>query len=263
MAYTNDANKSSPGSFVTTEPLAPLLNGLKRAFDSSDHTDFTIICQGRQWKAHKVVLCAQSEWFKKSCAECWKEGQEGAITFPEDEPDVIEAMLHWFYEFDYGTSQDIKWPLALDVKVYAVAGKYLLPNLQRLAAAKFEQRAKKEWQSEDFAEAITEIYDGPLESIILRATVAQIVTEHRMELFHPGEGSKRFISMAGKIPKFGRDLLVMWCLFEHGDEWAKYNCPKCGACWAIEKKSRGTVLGCPKGCHSNRGSTWWDRFEQA
>ncbi|GAB1740404.1 hypothetical protein NU219Hw_g5509t1 [Hortaea werneckii] len=248
MANTNDAQNSSPGSFVTPEPLAPLLKGLKRAFDSSDHTDFTIICQGRQWKAHKVVLCAQSEWFKKSCAECWKEGQEGVITFTEDEPDVIEAMLHWFYEFDYGTSSDIKRPLVLDVKVYAVAGKYLLPNLQRLAAAKFEKRAEKEWQSEDFAEAIMISHDSFVESdVTLRAIISLTVNEHRVELFNPGEGSKRFISMAGEIPKFGRDVLI--ASRGTGDSkgwvgWVKYKCPQCGMYWSTSNTN--TLLGCPR-----------------
>ncbi|KAI7081865.1 hypothetical protein KC356_g8823 [Hortaea werneckii] len=224
--FTHGPKKCSSASFVTPEPLAPLLNGLKRAFDTSHHADLTIVCQGRRWKAHKVVLCAQSEWFMKSCAKSWKEGQEGEITFKNDEPAVIEATLHWFYEFDYGTSQDIKWPLVLDVQVYAVAEKYSLPNLKRLAATKFEQRAEKEWQSVDFAQAIVEVYGGVLKiDDALRPKITRIVNKHRVELFHPVHGSKKFSSMSVTIPQLARDVLAASCVMEHGDEWAKAVAP--------------------------------------
>ncbi|KAI6855623.1 hypothetical protein KC338_g8795 [Hortaea werneckii] len=268
MANTNDANGSSPGSFVTPEPLAPLVNGLKRAFDSSDHTDLTIICQGRQWKVHKVVLCAQSEWFKKSCGDRWKEGKGGTITLEEGVAQVIDAMVHWFYEFDYGTSKDIENPLVLDVQVYAAAEKYLLPNLKRLAVTKFEQRAEKAWQSADFANAISEAYhldnlgllgrDG-----VLTQKMTRIVSDHRLEIFDPAKGLETFKIMAVEVAWFGRDVLEASCRTENSKEWAKYNCPKCGACWAIEKKTMGVLLGCPHGCHRDHYVAWWDSYKQA
>ncbi|KAI7304984.1 hypothetical protein KC367_g2874 [Hortaea werneckii] len=261
MVDTNDAQKSSPGRFVTPEPLAPLVNGLKRAFESSKHADLTVVCQGRQWRVHKVLLCAQSEWFEKSCAEC-RRAQEGVITFPEDETDAIEAMLYWFYEFDYGISQDVESPLVLDVQVYAVAGKYLLPNLQRLAAAKFEQRAEKEWQSADFAQAIRGVYDDLQESgAALKLTIAQIVNKHRMELFHPAEGSEAFMTMAGKIPGFGRDILIASTFMGDGDEREKYKCPTCKTLWSVAKNAK--IFTCPEGCHTGRAKTFWAKYKQA
>ncbi|KAI7332539.1 hypothetical protein KC315_g4610 [Hortaea werneckii] len=193
MANTNDANKSSPGSFVTPEPLGHSFMDLK----------------GRQWKVHKVLLCAQSEWFEKSCTGCWKEGKEGTITLEEDDPQVVDAMLHWFYEFDYGTSQDNKCPLVLDLRVHAAAEKFLLPNLKRLAATKFEQRAQTEWNSQGFANAVYEVYMNLLENDSgLKQKIVQIVNEHRSELFHPINGSEAFKDMAVEIPEFGRDVLI-------------------------------------------------------
>ncbi|KAI7286699.1 hypothetical protein KC345_g1042 [Hortaea werneckii] len=261
MAIINDAQNSSPGSFVTPEPLAPLLNGLKRAFDSSDHTDVTIICEGRQWKAHKVVLCAQSEWFKKSCAECWKEGKEGTIALKEDDRKVIDAMLHWFYEFDYGPSQDEEFKLRLDVRVYAAADKYLLPNLKRLAATKFEERAEKAWPSKDFVGATFEVYRSSLEGDnVLKQKIVRIVADRRSKIFHPEQGYKAFKMMAVSIPEFGRDVLIASSVMEHGDEWAKYKCPKCATYWCMQKKTE--FFWCPKGCNPARARTWWAQFKE-
>ncbi|KAI7534374.1 hypothetical protein KC331_g12600 [Hortaea werneckii] len=247
MANTNNANKSSPGSFVTPEPLAPLLHGLKRAFDSPKHADLTIICQGRQWKAHKVLLCAQSEWFEKSCTRCWKEGKEGTITLEEDDPQVVDAMLHWFYEFDYGTSQDNKCPLVLDLRVHAAAEKYLLPNLKRLAATKFEQRAQTEWKSEGFANAVYEAYVSLLESDSgLKQKIVQIVNEHRSDLFHPVQGSETFKNMAFEIPEFGRDVLIASSGTGDSNGWVKYKCPHCTAVMAYSPSHGGLVISRPR-----------------
>ncbi|KAI7182969.1 hypothetical protein KC363_g8480 [Hortaea werneckii] len=263
MANTNDANKSSPGSFVTPEPLAPLLNGLKRAFDSPKHADLTIICQGRQWKAHKVLLCAQSEWFEKSCAGCWKEGKEGTITLKEDDPQVIDAMLHWFYEFDYGTSPGNECPLVLDLRVHAAAEKYLLPNLKRLAATKFELRAEKEWQSTDFACAIKEVYDcDPLNvDDDLRQKIVRIVNDHRSELFDAAKGHEMFKDIAVDIPEFGRDVLIASCGTGPGDGWAKFRCPGCGMHWAIQRTTHS--MGCPQDCYRRQPPSFWVSYKLA
>ncbi|KAI7289663.1 hypothetical protein KC343_g4719 [Hortaea werneckii] len=256
MANTNDANGSSPGSFVTPEPLAPLVNGLKRAFDSSDHTDLTIICQGRQWKVHKVLLCAQSEWFETSCAGCWKEGQEGTITFKDDHPQVIEAMLRWFYEHDYGTSQDTKWPLVFDIQVYAVADKYLLPNLKHLAATNFEQRAEKNWKSKDFETAVTDTYEYLLDSDgTLMQTMARIVSKHRKDLFHPVTGSLELKALAVRIPEFGSDVLRASIDAEGGSYCAKYRCPRCRKRFRIKTGTYSFV--CPNGCIGARTMKFW------
>ena len=34
---------------------------------SGKFSDFTIICKNRQFKAHKVILCAESGFFDKCC----------------------------------------------------------------------------------------------------------------------------------------------------------------------------------------------------
>jgi BTB/POZ domain len=37
-----------------------------RAFKSGAHSDLTIQCQGKVFKAHKLVLCEQSSFFDKA-----------------------------------------------------------------------------------------------------------------------------------------------------------------------------------------------------
>ncbi|KAI7199950.1 hypothetical protein D0869_05298 [Hortaea werneckii] len=253
MASTNDADDKLQH--------ATLLNGLKRAFTSEEHSDLTIICQDRQWKAHKFLLCAQSEWFRKACAGPWKEGKEGTITLKEDDPQVIEAMLHWFYEYDYVTPQDQERPLVLDLEVYIAAEKYLLPNLKRLAATKFEQRAEKDWKSNRFVGAIFGAYNClPESDRVLKQKIARIVSKHRIDLFHPVKGSETFKVLAVKVPEFGRDVLIASNDTGDNGELEKYRCPTCKKCLYIEKETEHFV--CPKGCTGPRTMKRWADYKE-
>lgn len=191
-----------------------------------------------------------------------QEGKEGTITLEEDDPQVVDAMLHWFYEFDYATSQDPEQALILNLRVYAAAEKYLLPSLKRLAMTKFEQRAEKEWRSDGFAGAIVEAYDRLLDvDDALRQKIARIVNDHRSELFDATKGNEMFKYMAVEIPMFGRDVLMASCGSGNADGWAKYKCPTCGTYWSIQ--GRVQYLGCPKGCNPHYSSSWWQSYKQA
>lgn len=190
-----------------------------------------------------------------------QEGKEGTITLKEDDPQVIDAMLHWFYEFDYGTSQDNECPLVLDLRVHAAAEKYLLPNLKRLAATKFEQRAEKEWQSTDFACAIMEVYGGFVDvDDALRQTIVRIVKDHRWELFDPAKGHESFKTMLIDIPVFGRDVLIASIGSGNFEGWIKYECPSCGTYWGVQGNAQ--YMGCPKGCCRSQPLSWWASYKQ-
>lgn len=191
-----------------------------------------------------------------------QEGKEGTITLEEDDPQVVDAMLHWFYEFDYGTSQDNKCPLVLDLRVHAAAEKYLLPNLKRLAATKFEQRAQTEWKSEGFANAVYEAYVSLLESDSgLKQKIVQIVNEHRSDLFHPVQGSETFKNMAFEIPEFGRDVLIASSGTGDSNGWVKYKCPHCRMCWSTSDTT--SLLDCPRHCcYGVQPQSWWARHKQ-
>lgn len=191
-----------------------------------------------------------------------QEGQEGTITFKEENPQVIEAMLRWFYEFDYATSQDAMWPLVFDVQVYAVAEKYLLPNLKRLAATKFEQRAEGSWRSRDFATAVADTYHYlPESDDALKQTIARLVVKHEKDLFHPVTGSEDLKTLAFDIPEFGSDVLIAMIDAKGGSYCPKYKCPRCRRRFRIKTGTYSFV--CPNGCMGARTMKFWAQHKAA
>ncbi|RMY70506.1 hypothetical protein D0862_14741 [Hortaea werneckii] len=190
-----------------------------------------------------------------------EEGKEGTITLKEDDPQVIEAMLHWFYEYDYVTPQNHERPLELDLDVYIAAEKYDLQNLKRLAATKFERRAEHDWRSNRFASAIFEAYNClPESDRVLKQKIARIVSKHRMDLFHPVKGSETFKVLTVKVPEFGRDVLIASSDTGDDGEREKYRCPTCTKCWYIEKETQYFV--CPKGCAGPRTMRNWAQYKE-
>lgn len=70
---------------------------------TGEFSDFTIVCGGSEWKVHRVILCAQSQYFRVICKECYWEGTSRRLELKEEDPDVIQAVLSFLYTDDYET----------------------------------------------------------------------------------------------------------------------------------------------------------------
>ena len=103
---------------VATATMDAFLTGIRKAFEQRKHTDFTITCHGREWRVHKVILCAHSDFFDHACAgpftvstvframpwsaaDTPKEAQQNRIDLQNDDPAAVAAMVEFFYEFAY------------------------------------------------------------------------------------------------------------------------------------------------------------------
>jgi hypothetical protein len=75
-------------------------------------------------------------------------------------------MLRYLYTGDYQDDEKANHftPMLFSVHVNTIADKYNIPALVELAAAKFAARAEKEWNTEDFANAIDEMYTTSTQS---------------------------------------------------------------------------------------------------
>lgn len=132
---------------------------------TGDFSDFTIVCGDREFKVHRVVLCAQSRYFRAACKEeSFKEGTSRRLELQED-PEVFEGVLSFLYTGDYkipGNDEKVqdcnvsaseeetnaKPPAAEElavlanwhVQIYASAERLCLPKLKKLAAERFAKR---------------------------------------------------------------------------------------------------------------------------
>ncbi|KAK6429298.1 hypothetical protein LTR95_014556 [Oleoguttula sp. CCFEE 5521] len=94
-----------------TEAMRKAIAGLH---SNDELCDFEIKCGSYSFKVHKVVLAAQSEYFRTVFkAGRFKEGQECSIPLKAaesgshevddacDDPEIIKIMVDYFYELDY------------------------------------------------------------------------------------------------------------------------------------------------------------------
>ncbi|KAK4544582.1 hypothetical protein LTR36_004154 [Oleoguttula mirabilis] len=109
-------------------------------FNKDAFSDIKIKFGSRQFKAHKIVICRQSQYFNKLCGPDtqFAEGGQTVIELKEDDEDAVYAMLQWIYTFEYDTTwaaQPRFTPEAFEFhnNVHLVADKYQLPTLSTLA----------------------------------------------------------------------------------------------------------------------------------
>ncbi|KAK5123686.1 hypothetical protein LTR85_002322 [Meristemomyces frigidus] len=85
------------------KPRSELFNALHSLYQSRDFSDLIIFAQdGARHPVHKAILCPRSQFFHAAVKERrWREGNEGHITLPEDDPEVVRLLIEYFYLLDY------------------------------------------------------------------------------------------------------------------------------------------------------------------
>ncbi|KAK5727353.1 hypothetical protein LTR15_003247 [Elasticomyces elasticus] len=223
------------------EAYAPLISALKSMHKDSKYSDLTIKCGDQEWSVHKAIVCSQSSFFEKHCDKGWMQGEEHVITLPEDDPHVVDAMIRYFYTFDYSDEHHVKpdesectSPIVFDVLVHMIADKNEIPSLEKLAAIMFDQRAKNEWDTKPFADAATLIYTEAADRMNhLKNTILSVATEHADVLSElASETGRHFRSAVDTVPALGSALWRGY--IEHAKAGAvkqprRYGCPyHCG-----------------------------------
>ncbi|KAI0425897.1 BTB/POZ protein [Xylaria sp. FL1042] len=194
-----------PAVFGMDEPSKELLTSFKQLYANGEYSDLIITCYGKQYQVHKAIVCPRSDFFAAACRGDMKEARTGIIDLPDDDPQIIDAMVHYFYHLDYNTpsthavkDDDTIYPstslfgkvaihqmethnvndkdtdIVLHAKVYSLAEKYFINGLKKLALEKFKVAVKGKLVLDDFLEAAQEVYtstpdsDRVLRNIVLK-----------------------------------------------------------------------------------------------
>jgi speckle-type POZ protein len=153
------------------------------------------------------------------------------IELKEDDARVVEAMLHFFYRFDYDSSGDGSrgWasPMLFNSRVYGIAEKYDIPALKFLAGEKVGKAVRTCWDMDDFTHVITDIYNStPPTDRGLRDIVVEVAHSHIDTLLEKEE----FRCALEETPGFAADITRQ--MAEKGGITVKeYSCPECGKQW--------------------------------
>ncbi|KAJ8130181.1 hypothetical protein O1611_g3450 [Lasiodiplodia mahajangana] len=200
------AVSETPAVFGEDEPSKELLISFKHLYACGEYTDLVITCHGKQHQVHKAIVCPRSEFFAAACRGDMKEARTGIIDLPDDDPYVVDIMVHYFYHLDYTTSplsatkdqntidqvdtNDVGGDtvasrhgysdLVVHAMAYSLAGKYFISGLKGLALRKFVAATQKKWTLKDFLEAAQEVYTSTPDSDRgLRDAVVKALYEHR------------------------------------------------------------------------------------
>lgn len=76
---------------------------------SEKYSDLTIVCQGRQFKVHKAILCPQSDVISRLCDIDMAERRTGIIEHEEFDADTVERMINFAYKKEYDVTRRPKY----------------------------------------------------------------------------------------------------------------------------------------------------------
>ena len=70
-------------------------------YSTGKYSDLTIVCQSRESKIHKSIVCMQSKVLAAAVDGNFKEATTGRIDLDDNEPHIVENMLSFLYTQSY------------------------------------------------------------------------------------------------------------------------------------------------------------------
>lgn len=141
------------GPPATAQPLQnPILERLKNTRNL--YTDYTLLCDGHEFKVHRLILHLHSTTLAAAFSGPWIEGRSGAsLEIKDHEAEVVQAMLDFFYTSAYGALEGSS-KLMFHLKVYALAGYYNAGGLIYASEQRLKKACYREWEIEDLIHAV-------------------------------------------------------------------------------------------------------------
>jgi len=117
LSEVSKADKEQQGRFARC---------LEDSYINGQFTDCVIVCQGREFNCHKVVLAGRSPVFSAMFTHDMEEGRSGRIEIRDLDVDTMDSMLTYFYSGKIGNM------VGNEETLLAAAEKYDLPGLKVL-----------------------------------------------------------------------------------------------------------------------------------
>lgn len=187
----------------------------------SSFSDFKIVCAGKEYNVHRIILASHSGYFKRLFQSNFKEVDEQKVELKEDPEAAVAAMMRYFYSFEYSAARILlsykkgERPGFLEGHswMFTIADKYDVPGLKDLAFSEFVGLAKyyqhwKDWHYMAYGlmKAVPHIYQNtPPTDQRLRDFVVKCFSEKEDLL-----GACRkdtFDAVMQEVPEFAGDLV--------------------------------------------------------
>ncbi|KAJ9414681.1 hypothetical protein FOXG_17151 [Fusarium oxysporum f. sp. lycopersici 4287] len=138
-----------------------------QARESGEFTDFTLACDGRDIKVHKIIICSQSPVFRAACAGQFKEAFSGTYDLTSHQPDMIQLMVDYLYTGDYSIGMNEtdetntasnSGALSTHAIMYALGDEYDIKGLRDLSARKYSWSLDESLELDNFLLSIPHVY---------------------------------------------------------------------------------------------------------
>ncbi|CAD0023988.1 unnamed protein product [Aureobasidium pullulans] len=127
-------DKKQPASKEVTKAASVL---------SSEPAKIVVGPEGREFLVHKGVLCHYSEYFRGALSGSFKEGLEGAVPMPQEDPYLFEIVVSWCYTRKLQDMAD-KAGSEMDyldlINLWIFGDKHIIPALQDAVMDAFMQK---------------------------------------------------------------------------------------------------------------------------
>jgi speckle-type POZ protein len=138
--------KSDVGVFLRAIESG-LPSDLLQLYRSQENTDVTFSFGSKELKAHKSILGARSDYFRRMFSAGMKENQTGVIEIVDFDPEVFEEALIFLYSGFTSKCLDRKLAMSL----LPLADKYLIERLKKACLDKIKNNLNDENVSEILA----------------------------------------------------------------------------------------------------------------
>lgn len=120
------------------------------AYEDGDDafTDFTIVSGEKEYKVHRLVIAAQSDFFRKLLRSPFKESSDRSVTLHDDPAVAVEMMIEFMYtgRYRYANKSELAAMAftKLDAMAFIIGDKYGISALRECAVRNFEQSDTEE-----------------------------------------------------------------------------------------------------------------------
>ncbi|KAI1828216.1 BTB/POZ protein [Xylaria intraflava] len=191
-----------------------LVAEIARNRESGQFTDFTLICRGREFPVHKLILSCHSKVFTAALRIGMKESTTGKFEMNEEDPFTVERMIQYMYSGTYDArpgmyDSESASRLQMHARVFALADKYQIDELETLSAREYTVSLHDKVDISPFLGSIHDVFNLTPQS--KRAMRIAAINFAKNYLGAAMRGSSdlqtRFNDTARDIPDFAQELL--------------------------------------------------------
>lgn len=168
------------------------------------------------------------------------------------DPFVVEAVLRFLYSFSlyqYPPRIVGKSVLVFYVLVHTAADFFGLMDLEGSCVARFTAKARHEWNTDAFADAVEMVYqNAPDRAHKLRDAIVNLVVDHAQDISKEGDDS-RLRSVISSAPELRREVSAKLANDRqiqgaHEEGLHGQYCTKCARGFAVDSGMRD-LISCP------------------